>query len=181
MNTTAEIINPSNQSRFTRSLKAFRAIRLITLSETMRSTLYGVRSDLANSLSPLTLPSGCHCRIFQPHGCFNFGHTVHDSIRHMGYPDFQRQTDHVRCRLRSHWAILLISGRCNDSSVYGLRDCINEYSMQPSQWSFPAPRVWGNPGTATTSSIWSFDSFRASLLVLFEIVSLEGWIAVQGL
>lgn len=40
------------------------------------------------------------------------------------------------------------------------------------------PRVWSNPGPARGSSTWAFDSFREAILILFEIVSLEGWIDV---
>jgi len=38
------------------------------------------------------------------------------------------------------------------------------------------PRVWDQPSPSTT---FSFDSFKASLLILFEIVSLEGWTDVM--
>ena len=51
--------------------------------------------------------------------------------------------------------------------------CVGEYLVAVNDdWSYLAPRVWANP------SVWSFDSFRAALLILFEIVSLEGWIDV---
>lgn len=44
--------------------------------------------------------------------------------------------------------------------------------------SFLVPRVWDNPkGIGQTQ--WSFDNFRSSILILFEIVSLEGWIDVM--
>jgi hypothetical protein len=44
--------------------------------------------------------------------------------------------------------------------------------------AFLVPRVWENPDTH--ASAWSFDSFRDSLLILFETVSLEGWIDVMA-
>ena len=51
--------------------------------------------------------------------------------------------------------------------------CVGEYLVAVTDdWSYLAPRVWANP------YVWSFDSFRSSLLILFEIVSLEGWIDV---
>ena len=51
--------------------------------------------------------------------------------------------------------------------------CVGEYLVAVTDdWSYLAPRVWANP------SVWSFDSFRSALLILFEIVSLEGWIDV---
>ena len=46
--------------------------------------------------------------------------------------------------------------------------------------SFLVPRVWANPGLDTSTTVWSFDSFRQSVLILFEIVSLEGWIDVMS-
>lgn len=45
---------------------------------------------------------------------------------------------------------------------------------------FLAPQVWSNPGIIGGSTVYSFDSFRQSMLILFEIVSLEGWIDVMN-
>ena len=60
-------------------------------------------------------------------------------------------------------------------------DCINEYETSvvgsAAAFTFPVPRVWANPLPSTT---FSFDSFRASFLILFEIVCPEGWINVMG-
>ncbi|KAH8980165.1 Ion transport protein-domain-containing protein [Lactarius hatsudake] len=82
------------------------------------------------------------------------------------------------------WGLNIFAGltnQCNDGNATGLTDCINEYNMSvvgdPGTFAFPVPRVWANPSPSTT---FSFDSFRASLLILFEIVSLEGWIDVMG-
>ncbi|GAA5899990.1 hypothetical protein JCM8208_005559 [Rhodotorula glutinis] len=62
---------------------------------------------------------------------------------------------------------------CNDDAVKTKAQCVGEYLVAVNDdWSYLAPRVWANP------SVWSFDSFRAALLILFEIVSLEGWIDV---
>lgn len=75
------------------------------------------------------------------------------------------------------WAQNIFSGllySCNDSSVTTKAECVGEYLASPtSDWTFLAPRVWSNP------YVWSFDSFRSSLLILFEIISLEGWIDVM--
>jgi hypothetical protein len=74
------------------------------------------------------------------------------------------------------WGQNIFSGllySCNDSSVANKLQCVGEYMASPSQWNFLAPRVWQNP------QVWSFDSFRDSLLILFEIISLEGWIDVM--
>jgi hypothetical protein len=45
-------------------------------------------------------------------------------------------------------------------------------------FGFVVPRVWDNP---VPSTVFSFDSFRSSLLILFEIVSLEGWVDGMGI
>ncbi len=82
------------------------------------------------------------------------------------------------------WGLNIFQGltnQCNDGEASGLNECINEYEMSvvgsTSTFAFPVPRVWANPSPSTT---FSFDSFRASLLILFEIVSLEGWVDVMG-
>jgi len=80
------------------------------------------------------------------------------------------------------WGLNIFNGKmnlCNDGDVNGLGDCIGEYSntVYDDAFAFPVPRVWDNPSPSTT---FSFDSFRSSLLILFEIVSFEGWIDVMG-
>lgn len=80
------------------------------------------------------------------------------------------------------WGQNLFSGllySCTDGSsgISNKADCIGEYGASPSQWTFLAPRVWQNP---TEGSVYSFDDFRSSLLILFEIVSLEGWTNVMA-
>lgn len=79
------------------------------------------------------------------------------------------------------WGQNLFAGlmySCNDdsSSIRSKLDCHGEFSSSPLNWSFLAPRVWANP---TEGSHYSFDDFKSSLLILFEIVSLEGWIDVM--
>ncbi|CAA7264458.1 unnamed protein product [Cyclocybe aegerita] len=80
------------------------------------------------------------------------------------------------------WGLNIFNGRmnlCNDGDVDGISDCIGEYvnTVYDDAWGFPVPRAWDNPSPSTT---FSFDSFRSSLLILFEIVSLEGWIDAMG-
>ena len=73
------------------------------------------------------------------------------------------------------WGQNLFSGllySCNDASAADRIQCVGEYLASPAQWQFLAPRVWANP------YVWSFDSFRSSFLILFEIISLEGWTSV---
>ncbi|WFD06570.1 calcium channel protein [Malassezia vespertilionis] len=79
------------------------------------------------------------------------------------------------------WGQNLFAGllyACNDDSpgILTKLDCHGEYSSQPLNWAFLAPRAWKNP---TQGSMYSFDDFKSSLLILFEIVSLEGWINVM--
>jgi hypothetical protein len=73
------------------------------------------------------------------------------------------------------WGQNIFSGLlffCNDSLVANKLQCVGEYVAAPAEWPFLAPRVWANP------YVWSFDSFRNSFLILFEIISLEGWTSV---
>ncbi|KAK7696443.1 hypothetical protein QCA50_001100 [Cerrena zonata] len=82
------------------------------------------------------------------------------------------------------WGLNIFAGlmnQCNDNDVTNISECVNEYSnavVGDSSFSYLVPRVWDNPQPSTT---FSFDSFRASLLILFEIVSLEGWIDVMAI
>ncbi|WBW72677.1 plasma membrane calcium ion import channel Cch1 [Schizosaccharomyces osmophilus] len=74
------------------------------------------------------------------------------------------------------WAKNIFGGQlysCNDSNVNVRGECIHEYAASPNNWEIWAPRVWSNP------SAYNFDSFPHALLILFEIVSLEGWIDVM--
>jgi hypothetical protein len=64
---------------------------------------------------------------------------------------------------------------CNDggSNIDNLNDCWGEYATStPFNWNVYAPRVAAN-------SYFSFDNFGASLSILFQIVSQEGWIDVM--
>lgn len=79
------------------------------------------------------------------------------------------------------WGLNIFNGRfflCNDGESAGKADCLNEYIAAPldgQNLGFLAPRSWQNPKSGTQ---WSFDTFPHSLLILFEIVSEEGWINV---
>jgi len=82
------------------------------------------------------------------------------------------------------WGLNIFAGltnQCNDPSpdVNVTSDCVNEFTntVYDSSFGFLAPRVWANSSPSTT---FSFDNFRSSLLILFEIVSLEGWIDVMN-
>ena len=61
--------------------------------------------------------------------------------------------------------------KCNDSSVTTKFECAGEFvGAAVSDWTFPQPRVW------TNFDLPSFDNFGSALLLLFELLSLEGWI-----
>ncbi|KAI6024262.1 Ion transport protein-domain-containing protein [Pisolithus marmoratus] len=82
----------------------------------------------------------------------------------------------------SVWGTNIFAGlmnECNDTSVQGIGDCTGEYvnTIYGNSYGFLVPRAWNNPSPSTT---FSFDNFRSSMLILFEIVSLEGWIDVMS-
>lgn len=64
--------------------------------------------------------------------------------------------------------------QCNDqnSGIFDLNDCVNEYNGSPSNWNVLSPRQASNP-------YYNFDNFGNSLFILFQIVSQEGWIDVM--
>ncbi|KAI0404915.1 ion transporter [Xylaria palmicola] len=75
------------------------------------------------------------------------------------------------------YALNLFSGKllaCNDGGIVSLDGCFGEFLSAPSNpdWRLLAPRVAENP-------FFSFDDFAASLFILFQIVSQEGWVDVS--
>lgn len=145
VNVTTELAVIGGVSRFTRALKAFRALRLINLSDLMRRTF-----------SALVAVGGR----FVDASVLAILYIVPFAI----------------------WGQNLFSGllySCTDGSegIINKASCIGEYGSSPAQWTFLAPRAWQNP---TQGSVYSFDDFRSSLLILFEIVSLEGWTNVMA-
>lgn len=144
VNVTTELAVIGGVSRFTRAIKAFRALRLINLSDLMRRTFSGLVAGADRFIDASVLA---------------ILYIVPFAI----------------------WGQNLFSGvlySCTDDSSNILKksDCVGEYGASPSEWTFLAPRAWQNP---TEGSMYSFDDFRSSLLILFEIVSLEGWINVM--
>ena len=140
INVSTALSSDSNAvSAFTRSLKAFRALRLVNLSDTMRQTFYNVLIIGASRIIDAAVLTVLYVIPF------------------------------------SIWGQNLFSGllySCNDGDVLGKAQCVGEYVASPLQWEYLAPRVWENP------EVWSFDSFRSAFLILFEIISLEGWTSV---
>ena len=82
----------------------------------------------------------------------------------------------------SVWGTNIFAGlmnECNDTAVKGIGDCTNEYVniIHGNSFGFLVPRVWDNPAPST---VFSFDNFPSSLLILFEIVSQTGWVDVMA-
>ena len=147
VNVTTGLIFIGGLSRFTRALKALRALKLVTLIEKMRSTFESlIISGITRILDAALLAL-----------LYMIPYAV--------------------------WGLNIFAGltnQCNDGTS-GLNSCNNEYNMSfvdSGAFTYPVPRVWANPSPSTT---FSFDSFRASFLILFEIVSLEGWVDVMGI
>ncbi|KAF5368727.1 hypothetical protein D9757_010428 [Collybiopsis confluens] len=145
VNVTTGLIFIGGLSRFTRSLKALRALRLITLFERMR-----------NSFQSLII-SGAS-RIFDA-ALLAILYMIPYAV----------------------WGLNIFAGKmnkCNDDDVTATSGCNNEYvnTYINDAFGYPVPRVWDNPAPSTK---FSFDNFGSSLLILFEIVSLEGWIDVM--
>ncbi|KAG9016762.1 calcium channel protein [Tulasnella sp. 427] len=147
INMITTIVRAGGVSRATRSLKAFRALRLITFFPWMRDTFHSVLFAGAQSLIEAALLALLY---MVPYAI---------------------------------WGLNIFSGLmfvCNDDSRAGKSDCVGEYISQPVEdvdIGFLAPRSWDRPSPSTT---FSFDSFGSSLLILFEVVSFEGWIDVMG-
>lgn len=147
VNLSVTLAVAGNVSRFVRSLKALRALRLITLFGWMRSTFHSIIFAGA----PRIIDAAVLAMLYMiPYAV---------------------------------WGLNIFNGRffsCTDGNMAGKTECINEYVSNPldgSNLGFLAPRAWQNPKSGTQ---WSFDSFQHSLLILFEIVSLEGWIDVMA-
>lgn len=150
VNIATGLIFVGGLSRFTRSLKALRALRLITLIDKMRSTFESLIISGASRIMDAALLAILYMIPY------------------------------------AVWGLNIFAGlmnECNDSgnSINGINDCVNEFTANSvgdgDAFGYLVPRVWDNPAPSTT---FSFDSFRGSLLILFEIVSLEGWIDVMS-
>jgi hypothetical protein len=145
-NVTTGLIFVGGLSRLTRSLKALRVLRIITLIDRMRTTF----ESLIISGIPRIIDAGILALLYM------IPYTV--------------------------WGLNIFNGKmneCNDGGVGGADTCVNEFTntVYGDVFGFAVPRVWDNPAPST---VFSFDSFRSSLLILFEIVSLEGWVDVMG-
>lgn len=144
VNVSTSLIVIGGISRFTRALKAFRALRLITLVGWMRETFHSVLFAGARRILDAAILAILYMIPY------------------------------------AVWGLNIFSGMmfsCNDSGSTSKSDCEGIFISTPVDDSlgFYTPRAWSNPAPSTQ---FSFDSFGDSLLILFEIVSLEGWIDV---
>ncbi|CAG8690947.1 18676_t:CDS:10, partial [Dentiscutata erythropus] len=71
------------------------------------------------------------------------------------------------------FAGLLYNCNDNSNSINVNTDCTGEYSQTILNWNVLTPRIWENPYH------YSFDDFKAALLIIFESLSNEGWINVM--
>ncbi|CAH7684043.1 Ion transport protein-domain-containing protein [Phakopsora pachyrhizi] len=146
---TTSLVRSGTTNRALRSLKAFRALRLINLTKSIRETFFNV---LILGFGDLLDASVLTVMYIVPFAVW--GQTLFED--------------------------LLLS--CNDSGdgIVTKWDCMGEYvggprglDGIPDKFKFMMPRTWSNPE-------YSFDLFKSSLLILFEIISLEGWIDVMS-
>jgi hypothetical protein len=142
-NTATALSISGTNSRFVRSLMAFKVIRLITISNTLRTIAYEV---IWLSIAGL------------------FDASVLIVLWLLPF---------------ASWMTILFRNQlysCNNPEAGGISDCYGEFWATPiSEELSPylVPASWSNPDPAGSS--WSFDNFRSSFLILFEIISLEGW------
>ncbi|KZW03268.1 hypothetical protein EXIGLDRAFT_664412 [Exidia glandulosa HHB12029] len=145
-NISTNISTAGGTSRFTRALKAFRALKLITLIQKLRETFQSLIFAGAMRILDAAMLAVLYMIPY------------------------------------AIWGLNIFSGKlfgCNDEGAAGRSECVNEFfttALDDSSYPYLVPRVWDNPSEATE---WSFDTFRSSILILFEIVSLEGWIDVM--
>lgn len=136
----ANLTDSQGVSRFFRSLKALRALRLINQSAYIRGTFHAVLVAGFPQLFNATLLSITLIIPFAIYG------------------------------MRMFSGLFFF---CNDDSdaINSIYDCIGNYNTSD---GLLVPRVWSNP------HVYSFNNFGASFLILFEIVSQEGWIGVMN-
>ncbi|KII90373.1 hypothetical protein PLICRDRAFT_173801 [Plicaturopsis crispa FD-325 SS-3] len=146
VNVTTTLIFIGGLSRITRSLKALRSLRLITLIDRMRNTFQSLIISGATRILDAAILAILYMIPYAVWGLNIFNGVMNE---------------------------------CNDTNATGMADCNNEFvnTVYGDSFGFLTPRVWDNPSPSTT---FSFDTFRSSLLILFEIVSLEGWIDVMS-
>ena len=90
----------------------------------------------------------------------------------------------------ANYGIQIFGGKlakCNDEAIVERRQCVGLYKRNlfvsklklakrnnATELAIWVPRVWANPYN------FNFDSIGGSMLALFEVLSLEGWLEVCG-
>ncbi|KAG0336009.1 calcium channel protein, partial [Podila humilis] len=135
----ANVTDSQGVSRFFRSLKALRALRLINQSAYIKGTFHAVLVAGFPQLFDATLLSITLIIPFAIYG------------------------------MRMFSGLFFF---CNDGgeTIQSINDCVGTYTTDD---GVVVPRVWSNPHE------YSFNNFGASFLILFEIVSQEGWTGVM--
>lgn len=120
-NVTTALISGTGISRFTRSLKAFRALRLINLTATMRETFYNVLIVGAGRIMDASMLACVFC----------------------SPPASAKANNHLRILYIVPWAVYgqnVFSGLlffCNDSSVATKAECAGEFlNAAVSDWAY---------------------------------------------
>lgn len=159
INIVSLLFYDGNVSRAVGAFKALRALRLLNVSDSSRDTFHSVivrGGWKVLSVSKAVPSSHWRCMLTLSQAAF------------------------VSLSLLVPFAIFglnLFNGQmlqCNDwySGIQNLEDCVNEWPSTPYNWNVTAPRQVAN-------SYFNFDTFGDSLLILFSIVSQEGWIDVM--
>ncbi|KAG0229344.1 calcium channel protein [Actinomortierella wolfii] len=137
----ADLAKSQGVSRFVRSLKALRALRLINQSAYIKETFYAVLVKGFPRLFDAALLSLAMIVPFAIYGLHLFNGLFYS---------------------------------CNDESVSTMQECVGTFVDDSNGVPMVIPRIWDNP------SVYSFNNFGASFLILFEIVSQEGWSGVMN-
>ncbi|KAF9265047.1 hypothetical protein L218DRAFT_899321 [Marasmius fiardii PR-910] len=148
VNVSTGLLVAGGLSRLTRSLKALRVLRLITLFDRMRNSFQFLIISGASRILDAAILAILYMIPYAVWGLNIFAGTMNS---------------------------------CNDGNVEASSACVGEFISTPvvdGKFGFLTPRVWDIPAPSTK---FSFDDFSSSLLILFEIVSLEGWIDVMGI
>ncbi|KAF9116172.1 calcium channel protein [Mortierella sp. AM989] len=135
------IAHSQGYSRFFRSLKSLRALRLINQSAYIKGTFHAV---LVAGFPQLLSAGMLSISLIVPFAIYG-----------------------MRLFRGQFYA-------CNDTSISinTINDCVGTFVGGDS--NITMPRVWSNP------DVYSFDNFFSSFLILFEIVSQEGWTGVMA-
>ncbi|KAH9809533.1 calcium-channel protein cch1-like [Teratosphaeria destructans] len=145
------LVDPNGGSRAVGAFKAFRALRLLNVSDSARDTFHSVIVLGGWKVISAAFVSISLLIPFAIYGTNLFAGQMmycNDFLPNSGLP-------------------------YGPGNVANLTDCVNEYQASPNGWNVIAPRVAKN-------FYYDFDNFGDSLFILFQIVSQEGWVDVMN-